>query len=316
MPSRQTPVAVIDLGSNTALLLVCGPSGQLLLEASRITRIGKGVFETGRLDPERKAETRDAVVEFAKQARALGAVPLVAVATEALRRTSEGPAFLAALCETAKLDRAWILTGEEEARYTIEASRRAAEIDSKPLLVADVGGGSTELAWLEGERVRGVSLPLGTVRLTEARVHTDPPQASELARVAAECDRVLAESREIPGPAPWQAVALAGTATTLAALDQALLEYAPERVEGYQFSLSGLRSWTERLASLPLLERQALPGMERGRADVILAGLVIIERVWARLGVDQFSISGRGVRHGVAMALQAETPLVDADGPL
>ena len=151
---RPNRVGVIDIGSNTVLLLVADVDGAPVDEASRITRIGKGVFESGRLDAKRARLTRDSVIEFAERARQQSASPVVAVATEALRRAEGGREFLAELQQDAGLDRAWLLSGEEEARYTIEASRRAYAHETD-LVVVDIGGGSTELAWRDGDRVRG-----------------------------------------------------------------------------------------------------------------------------------------------------------------
>ena len=302
---RPNRVGVIDIGSNTVLLLVADVDGAPVDEASRITRIGKGVFESGRLDAKRARLTRDSVIEFAERARQQSASPVVAVATEALRRAEGGREFLAELQQDAGLVRAWLLSGEEEARYTIEASRRAYAHETD-LVVVDIGGGSTELAWRDGDRVRGISLPLGSVRLSESEVRDDPPSGADLARLAAACDRILTAAGFEAIRGSGTAVALAGTATTLAALDQELLEYRDERVEGYPVTRSRLNHWLQRLARLPLAQRKCLPGMEPGRADVILAGLVIMERVWELLGVPAFRISGRGVRHGVALSLLPE----------
>lgn len=299
------PVAVIDVGSNTVLLLVLGPTGEILRESSRITRLGKGVFRTGRLDREAVERTREAIEEFAREARRLGAARVVAVGTEALRRAGDAAGFVEDLRARGVVDELRLLSGEEEAGLAIEASRRALGAEAQGLVVVDVGGGSTEVAWTDpAGRVRGVSLPLGSVRLTEAHVSTHPiPQAelealgraaaSETARLAREPDLLAAK----------QVVAVAGTATTLAALVLELEPYDAERVEGTLLSRVDLAGWIARLAALDVPARRALPGMEPGRADVIVAGLVALESVLARLGAERFAVSGRGVRHGVALRL-------------
>lgn len=160
-------VAVLDLGSNTVLLLVLACDGRVLCDEAEITRLGQGVFASGVLAADARTRTLRTACAFAERARSAGAERIVAVGTEALRRARDGRAWLDELAAAARLDDARILSGEQEAAFAIEASRGAAGPVS--LLVIDVGGGSTELAWSgTGGAVHGVSLPLGSVRLTEA----------------------------------------------------------------------------------------------------------------------------------------------------
>jgi exopolyphosphatase/guanosine-5'-triphosphate,3'-diphosphate pyrophosphatase len=302
---RGAPIAVIDVGSNTVLLLVMGPGGRVVRESTRTTRLGQGVFRTGRLDPAAVERTREAVLEFAAEARQLGARRVVAVGTEALRRAGDADAFAASLRAGATVDEVRILSGEAEAGFAIEASRRALGADARGLVVVDVGGGSTEVAWTDATgRVRGVSFPLGSVRLTEACVSAHPIPPAELEALRRTVAREVATLAHEPGVhAPKLVVAVAGTATTLAALALHLARYDAERIEGTTLSCADLAGWIERLAALDVAARRALPGMEPGRADVIVAGLVTLEGVLAGLGAERFTISGRGVRHGVALRL-------------
>ncbi len=275
--------------------------GAIVYEEARITRLGQGVFASGRLAPEAIERTERAVVELAARARALGAERLVAVGTEALRRARDGQLFLSRLGERIGADLVRLLGGDQEAAFAIEASRRARPGGADPLLI-DVGGGSTELAWLDGGRVRSASLPIGSVRLTEAWVRSHPTPEAEresLRRAAREALRAVAAPRTGDG----EVVAVAGTATTLAALDLALDPYDPERVEGHRVTRALLGEWIERLADLDLAGRRELPGLEPGRADVIVAGLVILDEALTHLRAADFLVSGRGVRHGVALAL-------------
>lgn len=301
--SRPDRVGVLDLGSNTVLCVVLGGGGAVHCDEARITRLGEGVFEHGELDPGARERTRAAALELAQFARAKGAGRLVAVGTEALRRARDGQAYLAELAREAGIDRARILTPSEEARFAIESSRRAL---GSPLVVIDVGGGSTELAWLEGDLLRERSLPLGSVRLSEQFVRSHPTPPSELGplseHVASTC-AALAGEAGLRLAAARSVVAVAGTATTLAALDLELEPYRPERVEGVRFDRPGLAGWIDRLAGLDLAERRALRGLEPGRADVIVTGLLILDGLLATLGASEFRVSGRGVRHGVALAL-------------
>ena len=294
-------MAVLDLGSNTVLLLVLQRDGVVVHEEARITRLGQGVFDSGRLAPEAVERTERAVVALAERAREAGAGRLVAVGTEALRRATDGRSFLLRLGERIGADAVRLLRGDEEAAFAIEASRRARPGGADPLLI-DVGGGSTELAWLAGGRVRSASLPLGSVRLTEAWVRSHPTPARERESLRLAARELL---RGVAGPRAGDAavVAVAGTATTLAALDLALDPYDPERVEGHRVTRARLGEWVERLADLDLAGRRALPGLEPGRADVIVAGLIILDEVLIHTGTADFRVSGRGVRHGVALAL-------------
>ncbi len=295
-------VAVLDLGSNTVLLLILDREGRALQDHAKITRLGEGVFERGRLLPEAWRRTREAVVELAERARAESARPLVAVGTEALRRAEDGREFLDEVARAARLDRAWLLTGQQEAELALEATRRAAS-PGESALVIDVGGGSTELARLDTSgHAQGTSLPLGSVRLTEACVDRHPIPADQLERLRQTVRRELASLTPMAASGT-SLTAVAGTATTLAALDQELEPYDPERVEGYRVGRERLAAWIERLAVLDLEQRCQLPGLEPGRADVIVAGLVILDELLGALGASSLRISGRGVRHGVALRL-------------
>lgn len=298
--AQSPPVAVIDIGTNTVLLLV-RDAGGTLLEDARITRLGSRVFETGRLDPAAAQRTAETVREFAARARSAGASAVVGVATEALRAARGGSEFLESQCESGSLDRGLLLSGEEEASLTIEAQRRGSPPD-QALAVIDVGGGSTELAWTGGDaRVWGQSLPLGSVRYTEGFLPEHPIPADRLRELR---ERVRAASEAFPHLSPQTAVwAVAGTATTLAALELQLEPYDAECVEALSLSRAAVERWLVRLAELSVPQRSALPGLEPARADIIVAGLAILAGVLERIGATRFRVSERGVRHGVALRL-------------
>jgi len=308
--ARPRRIGVFDLGSNTILLLVMAADGSVIRDQARITRLGQGVFERGELAPDAIARTTEAVREFTALARTDGVERLVAVGTEALRRARGGAQFLAELEREGLVDAARLLTGEEEAELTVEATRQSVGGRTASLAVIDVGGGSTEVAWRETADgpIRGVSLPLGSVRLTEGHLPRHPIPAADLAALR---DRVLIGSdllaRALPGGLPAEAavVAVAGTATTLAALELRLAVYDPAQVEGLALERSRLVHWIERLADLGVAERRRLPGLEPGRADVIVAGLVCLEVALLRLRASRFTVSERGVRHGVALRMLA-----------
>jgi exopolyphosphatase/guanosine-5'-triphosphate,3'-diphosphate pyrophosphatase len=302
----RTRIGVIDVGSNTVLLLVIDASGARVLDEAHITRLAQGLATGARLGEEPGRRTAEVVRKLARRARAEGADPLVAVGTDALRRASDGVPFLERLRSEAGLEGARVLSGEEEAAFAIEASRRAAR-PGRPLVVIDVGGGSTELAWsTDRGGVGAVSLPVGSVRLTEALVSSDPPTPDQIEAVreaARGALRGVVLEGATAGGAERDVTAVAGTATTLAALDQRLEPYDPDRVEGYRIGRDRLEAWVERLSALKVAQRRVLPGMEAGRADVLPAGLVVLSETLAALGASRFGVSGRGVRYGVALRL-------------
>ena len=299
-------VAVIDIGSNTVLLLVRDRRGPVLEEA-RVTRLGQGAFETGQLDAAALRRTREAVEAFATRARAAGARTVVGVGTEALRTAHAGRVFLTGLCEEGVLDRALLLTGQEEAELSIETNRRLT--NAELLAVIDVGGGSTELAWTTAQGgVEGLSGPLGSVRYTEACLPVHPISGEDLRALR---ERVREQAEIYPAlAAGTEVTAVAGTATTLAALELALDPYDSARVEGYPMKAAALEHWIARLAALSVADRRRLPGLEPGRADVIVAGLVILAGVLERVGAAGFCVSGLGVQNGVALRLLDATPAV------
>ncbi len=301
----RSRVGVIDLGSNTVLLLVLEERGRIVCDEAKVTRLGEGVFTRGEFHPEARERTRAVVEVFSGEARAAGVEVLVGVGTEALRCARDGAEFLEGLRSSGLLDRARILDGEQEARLAIEASRRRPGALRHGLQVIDVGGGSTEVSRCDpAGRVRGWSLPLGSVRLTEALVRSHPIPIREIEWLRAAVNDELLRLGPEPDTARVEAVvAVGGTATTLAALELRLEPYDPDRVEGTELTRGDLCGWIERLAGMSVAERRALPGMEPGRADVIVAGLVVLAGVLEWLGADRFRSSGRGLRHGVALRL-------------
>ncbi len=307
---HRTRIGVLDLGSNTVLLLVADAEGNVIRDTARITRLGQGVFTSSALAPDAISRTRAAIAELSALARADGVERLIAVGTEALRCARDGADFLAGLVSDGVVDAASVLSGEQEAEVAVEATRQRIGARAESLAVIDVGGGSTEIAWRAraDSPIEGVSLPLGSVRLTEAMLPRHPVPESDLDLVRAEVRRATEPlARALPSGLPVGAavVAVAGTATTLAALDLGLEPYDEARIEGLELDAETLATWIERLARLGVAERKRLPGLEAGRADVIVAGLLALAGVLERLRARRFAVSGRGVRHGVALRVLA-----------
>jgi len=309
-PAQPERLATIDVGTNTVLLLVAERRGAALVpvcERSEITRLGRGVDASGRLDPAAIAATVAVLADFAREARALGAAEIACVATSAARDAANGEEFFRAARAAAGVSPE-IIGGEEEARLVYASARRdfaprRAPGERTPALLAvlDVGGGSTE--FIVGDRevpdVR-TSLQVGAVRLTERHVRGDPPSASEIAAVREGARTALAPLSAWAGQVrAARLVGVAGTVTTLAAVEQALPSYDPERVHGSTLGLGQIEALASRLAGMTVRERAALPGMEPKRADVIVAGALVVAEAMRATGFDELTVSDRGVRWGL-----------------
>ena len=281
-------VAAIDLGTNTTRLLVADVEGDDLRELrreTRITRLGEGVDTRGRLLPVPIARVRNVLADYRRAAEELGAERTLLVATSAVRDAENGEAFLGEI-EWSYGFATRLLSGDDEAALM----RRGVGATEPGTLLVDIGGGSTELV-LEGFHV---SLPLGVVRFTER--HGEDVPALEAA------------TRELlPELEPRAAVGVAGTVTTLAALDLGLEEYDRERVNGHLLTREGARAQLGRLAALPLEERRRVPALEPERAPVIVAGAAILVAILGRYGLDAIRASEHDLLDGAALAA-AELP--------
>ncbi len=300
MPTR---FASIDVGTNTVLLLVAERSGAAfapVLERAEITRLGRGVDATGRLDPSAIRETVAVLAEYVGAARALGAERIACVATSAARDASNGAEFFAAARAGAGIEPE-VISGDEEARLVWTSAWRDFGAAGRPLAVLDVGGGSTEFTYGDGPEPRGrTSLQVGGVRLTERHVRGDPPAPSELARLRSAAREALRPISALDAPTDGgRLVGVAGTVTTLCAVSQELPTYDPARVHGATMTLGEVEALAVRLGSLTVAERKELPGMEPKRADVILAGALVVVEGMRAAGYDRLTVSDRGVRWGL-----------------
>lgn len=299
-----TPVATIDVGTNTTLLLVARTTAtgeiEVLDERAEITRLGRGIGAGGALGAEGLARTLDALRAYADIARRHGA-RVVAVGTEGLRRAPNAADFLGPAAEILGVP-VQVIDGAREAALTFRAAAASfpAEARAGTLVVVDIGGGSTEIVVAERGAVRfRTSLPLGSVRLTEKHVRHDPAQPDERAAIAAEVDAALAA---VPWPASTSGallVGVAGTVTSLAAMSLQLATYDPARVHGFQLSAAALDAQIARLAGATQAQRERIVGLDPRRADVILAGAIILARIAAAAGAQAVRVSDRGIRWGL-----------------
>jgi exopolyphosphatase/guanosine-5'-triphosphate,3'-diphosphate pyrophosphatase len=293
--------AAIDVGTNSVLLLVVerDPAGRLvsLDERLEITRLGRGVDRTRRLDPGSIADTVEALARFAAVARGHGAREILVTATSAARDAENGGEFFARAREAAGVE-VEVISGDLEAELSYEAAARDFGGPGVRLAMVDIGGGSTEIVQGEGKRLGfRKSLDVGAVRLTERWLGSDPATPEELARLRNDVRGALAV---VPPAAPGTGlVGIAGTITTLCAIDLGVDGYDGRLVHGRELSVRTVWELAVRLGALPLAERKRVPGLPEKRADTIVAGAEILVAVLERLGLDRLTVSDRGVRWGL-----------------
>jgi len=299
-------VATLDIGTNSVLLLIAesGSQGPIpLLERATITRLGEGVDRTRTLSAAARARTLACIRDYAEDIRRFGVTRAAAVGTSALRDAFGGREFAAELAGVLGFA-PQIIAGEREAALTFRGALSGLDIHGD-VTVFDVGGGSTELihgaaAPTEASIFDAVSLDIGSVRLFERHVRTDPASAFEMERVRGD---ILAALASAPPSRPGTLVGVAGTVTTLAALALALDEYDAGRVHGTRLTLQTARDLAQSLAALTVAERRALRGLDPRRADVIVAGAAIVLAILERSGASELVVSDRGVRFGLAEEL-------------
>lgn len=303
------PVAAIDIGTNTVLLLVAerDASGNLvaLEEQATITRLGEGVDKTRALAPAAIARTNAAIDRYAEIVERLGVEQIDVVGTSAMRDARGGEAVREHVKAKLGVD-ARTISGDEEARLTFAgALSGVASVDAAARVrVYDIGGGSTEV--VHGERGRSDvvfahSYDVGSVRLTERHVKSDPPRPEELAAVRADARAAFASVPAFDSDVP--PVGIAGTMTTLAAVSLKMETYDGARVHGLRLPVTEIERVVAELARLPLAERSRVPGLEPKRADVIVAGGLITLAYLEHVGAREVMISDRGVRWGLAEQL-------------
>jgi exopolyphosphatase / guanosine-5'-triphosphate,3'-diphosphate pyrophosphatase len=297
-------VGVVDMGTNSTRLLVADVVDGRVRELERrstVTRLGRGVDTSGQLATEAIEDVCAVVGGYIEMYERLNAERVSAIATSAVRDAENSAVFLAELRERFALD-ATILDGAEESRLTYLGAC-AERPSADRTLVVDIGGGSTELVLGDGPRVGFyASLQVGTVRHTERYVTHDPPEAHELELLAADVSAEI--SAALDGAAPTDAsvgIGVAGTPTSLAAIDQELEPYDPELVHGYRLPLRSIQRMCSQLAAVPLAERVRVPGLHEGRAPTIVAGVVILIQVMRAFGLNQLEVSEHDILWGAAL---------------
>ncbi|MCX8006988.1 MAG: Ppx/GppA family phosphatase [Coriobacteriia bacterium] len=311
MAAESMRLAVVDMGTVTTRLLVAdvGADGvREVVRRSQITHLGDGWTASGRLAPDAVGRVADTVARYAEEARALGAAQVVALATSAARDADNADDLARALSPLGVSFQ--VISGDREAALTFAGA--AYEMGGEGTLVVDVGGGSTELVLGSGRAIDGTlrieaarSVDVGSKRVTEMFLASDPPSAHEMqAALAYVADELRPFFAALP-QRPRRMISVAGTATSLAAIDMALDPYDPERVHGYLLTGAAVADARERLASMTLQERKQVVGLEPDRASVIVAGTLILETALALSGLDSTLVSEHDILYGAALDLYA-----------
>ena len=299
-------VAVVDLGTNSTRLLIADVESGAVRELDRrteVTRLGEGVDASGRLADPAMERVLSTLAGYRAAIDEHGAERTVAVATSAVRDSANGDEFRARMRERYDID-ARTISGDEEARLTFLGATAAREPGARTMVI-DIGGGSTELVVgrAGSEPEFHVSTQAGSVRQTERHLPSDPVPHAELDALRAEVREIVtAAVPEEVRASVEQGIAVAGTATSLAAIDQRLDPYDPERVDGYVLSREATARMLAQLAATPLDERRRTPGLHPDRAPTIVAGAGILLEAIDAFGLTAVEVSEADILHGAALA--------------
>jgi len=297
--------AFIDVGTNTILCLIADirDTGRfrVLDDLAEIAGLGRGVDQTGMIGAAGEARALKTLGRYRDRCHDLGVEAITAVGTSALRDAKNSAEVRARILNKLGID-IRVISGAEEAAYSFLAVQRGLSLLGRELLVIDIGGGSTEFILGNEDGVtRGASIDVGSVRLTERYLHADPVQAAEFAAMAAAVDVALAPIAEAFSSqgSSLALVGIAGTFTTLAAIEKRLAPYAHSQVHGSVLTLAEVKRQVALLQEKSIAQRKEIVGLEPKRADVIFAGAYLIEKIMECFGASQVVVSDQGVRYGL-----------------
>jgi exopolyphosphatase/guanosine-5'-triphosphate,3'-diphosphate pyrophosphatase len=303
----MTTVAVVDIGSNSVRLLIADKTddGEIteLDRQANVTRLGQGVDRSNKLSDEAIARTYKVLADYAERIAAHDCDTKIAVLTSAVRDADNGQAFADTIEQRYGLE-PHVLKGEEEARLTyLGATSGRDPADTTPTLVLDIGGGSTEMIVGAGPEMRfRVSTQAGVVRQTERHLPDDPPTDAQMDALARDVQNILADN--VPDEiqtAVKRGIAVAGTATSLAAIAQRLDPYDPEKVHGYKLSTDECDRILGELSVMTLEQRREVPGLHPDRAPTIIAGVLIFREVVRLFGLTTIEVSEHDILRGAAL---------------
>lgn len=293
-------LATIDIGTNTTLLLIAEvheEAIEVLAERAEITRLGRGIGTDGGLGDDGIQRTLKVLKNYAAIAENYAA-PIYAIGTEALRRAPNAIDFLVPAAQVIGSD-VEVIDGNREAWLTFLAANRSFPMLAEgQMMIIDIGGGSTEVIHATNHAMTfRCSLPLGSVRLTEKHIQHDPALPMEIIALQQEIEAHLITLPRPKGPSVL--VGTAGTVTTLAAMAQNLQSYDPRCVHGFTLTRTALDQQILRLATSTQAQREHMAGLDPRRADVILAGAVLLSKIATHGGLSEIVVSDRGIRWGL-----------------
>ena len=294
-------VAAVDCGTNSIRLLV-RDADQDLHREMRIVRLGQGVDRTGALAPEAIERTRVALADYAATIGRLDVGRVRMIATSATRDAANRGDFVAMVRTTLGVDPE-VVSGAEEAALSYAGAIGAVSDLRQPVLLVDLGGGSTELV-IGPDPLRAHSMDIGSVRMTERHLHDDPPTAAQIEAVVHDVGEALDRAeQDVPWRAARDVVGVAGTVTTIAAIALGLDEYRPDRIHGTRLSIAQVKHVADRLLALDHAGRAAVAAIHPGRVDVIAAGALVLRIVLERSGVAELVASEHDILDGVALSI-------------
>jgi len=295
-------IAGIDLGTNTFRLLVADldDDGSLhpVHSENRITRLGEGFSKERRITKAAQERAITALDHFKTLLEQYPVEDMIVVATSAVRDAINQDDFCKAILAKTGFE-VQVITGEEEAYCSFLGIQLALQNHSEPMVVIDIGGGSTEFITAEnGAPIGLLSLKLGVVHLAESYIRSDPPSEDEIQSLKSAIDAII-KPIAYPLPEHFVLVGTAGTVTTLAAMDQEMTVYDPKKINGYRLSLNTVNRIFKYLSSLTLKERREWAGLEKGREDLIVPGMLIVKSVMEQFACNVMIVSDYGLREGV-----------------
>ncbi len=305
MPSLAVPVAVIDCGTNSTRLLI--RAGSVTLERRVVTtRLGRSTDRTGRLDADGVTRTLEALAEYREVVEAHGARRVRAVATQAVREATDGHDFVVRATEVLGTP-VEVLSGEEEGRLAFVGATSEVDEADGPFLVLDIGGGSTELSVGTTTCEGSMSIPLGSVRITEQQLASDPPAPEELSNAFAIVDAYLDDVlREMPAVRDASTLlGTGGTITTMAAVEIGLVEYDRDVIHRFVLTRAAAEDVFRTLATERLADRVHNPGLRSDRADIIVGGCCVLLAIMRRLDLKECVVCETDLLDGIADELIA-----------
>ena len=294
-------IAAVDCGTNTIKLLI-GEPPDVVVRETRMVRLGQGVDRTGRISDEALERTFAAVDEYAALVREHDVSRIRFCATSATRDAANGEVFAAGVRERLGVSPE-VLSGDDEAVLAFDgAVRHLRTPPATPVLVVDIGGGSTELVLGGATPDAGHSMDVGSVRLHERHLHDDPPTRAQVRACVEDIDATLDDS-PVDTASAATVVGVAGTILSVVAGVLDLPAYDPDVLDQAVVAVAEVHEFVDRLVAMPLEERLALPWMHPGRADVIDAGALILSRVLRRTGVESLVASEADILEGIAWSI-------------